>query len=489
MGKTTGFLEFERLEQEHEPAAQRKTHFREFITPLNQKEAKQQAARCMDCGTPFCTFSCPLHNIAPDFNDLVYKEDWEAAYEVLSSTNSFPEFTSRVCPALCENGCVLNYTSKPMGVKSVERAIITHAWNQGWVKPQIPAQLNGKSVAVIGSGPSGLACAQQLARKGYSVTVFEKNSKAGGLLRFGIPDFKLDKTVIERRISQMEAEGVHFRYNTYIGTGAAPKGIWSDAEKHVDPAELLRDFDAVVLAIGSEEPRDLPVKGRKGAGVHFAMEYLPRQNKINDEVPVKEEINAKNKKVLIIGGGDTGSDCLGTAVRQGSTEILQIDLGPRPSAEYDKMKVWPLWPRILRTSTSHEEGGERDWAIMTKEFVRDKKGELKGIKAVRLNWSTDPVTKRPKFEEIPGSEFEIEVDLAILAMGFLHPNQEVLEAFGVETDPRGNARAQYEGVNSFSTNVPKVFAAGDCRRGQSLVVWALAEGRRCAEAVDRYLSA
>ena len=257
----------------------------------------------------------------------------------------------------------------------------------------------------------------------------------------------------------------------------------------MDPAELLRDFDAVVLAIGSEEPRDLPVKGRKGAGVHFAMEYLPRQNKINDEVPVKEEINAKNKKVLIIGGGDTGSDCLGTAVRQGAAEILQIDLGPRPSAEYDKMKVWPLWPRILRTSTSHEEGGERDWAIMTKEFIRDKKGELKGIKAVRLNWSTDPVTKRPKFEEIPGSEFEIEVDLAILAMGFLHPNQGVLEAFGVEADPRGNARAQYEGVNSFSTNVPKVFAAGDCRRGQSLVVWALAEGRRCAEAVDRYLSA
>lgn len=487
MGKTTGFLEFERLEQEHEPAAQRKTHYREFITPLNPKEARQQAARCMDCGTPFCTFSCPLHNIAPDFNDLVYKEDWEAAYEVLSSTNNFPEFTSRVCPALCENGCVLNYTSKPMGVKSIERAIITHAWNQGWVKPKAPATFNGKSVAVIGSGPAGLACAQQLARKGYSVTVFEKNGKAGGLLRFGIPDFKLDKTVIERRISQMEAEGVQFRFNTYIGTQTPPKGVWSDAEKKVDPAELLRDFDAVVLAIGAEEPRDLPVKGRNASGVHFAMEYLPRQNKINDEVPVKEEINAKNKKVLIIGGGDTGSDCLGTAIRQGASKILQIDLGPCPSAEYDKTKVWPLWPRILRTSTSHEEGGDRDWAIMTKEFLRNKKGELTGIKAVRLNWTIDPVTKRPKFEEIPGTEFEIEADMAILAMGFIHPNQAVLQEFGVESDPRGNARAAYEGEDSFRTNVSKVFAAGDCRRGQSLVVWALSEGRRCAEAVDRYL--
>lgn len=486
MGKVTGFLEIERLEQEHEPAAQRKTHFREFITPLNPKEAKQQAARCMDCGTPFCTFSCPLHNVAPDFNDRVYNEDWEAAYEILSATNNFPEFTSRVCPALCENGCVLNYTSKPMGVKSVERAIITHAWNQGWVKPQTPTQLNGKSVAIVGSGPAGLACAQQLARKGYSVTVFEKNSKAGGLLRFGIPDFKLDKAVIDRRIKQLEAEGVHFNFNTYVGKSELPKGVFSEAERTISPDEILRDFDAVVLAIGSEEPRDLPVKGRDRKGIHLAMEYLPLQNKINAEIEVKEPISAKGKKVLVIGGGDTGSDCLGTAIRQGAAEVLQIDLGAKPPVDYDKMTVWPLWPRILRTSTSHEEGGERDWAIMTKEFIHNKKGELTGVKAVRLNWVTDPVTQRPKPEEIEGSEFEIEADMAVLAMGFAHPNQSVIKDFDLDTDPRGNIRAKYEGEGCFKTSSPKVFAAGDCRRGQSLVVWALAEGRRCAEAVQAY---
>ncbi len=487
MGKTTGFLEFERLEQEHEPVAQRKTHFKEFITPLGATEAKQQAARCMDCGTPFCTFSCPLHNIAPDFNDRIYNEDWAAAYEILSSTNNFPDFTSRLCPALCENGCILNYTSKSMGVKSIERAIITHAWNQGWVKPQLPEKRIAKSVAVIGSGPSGLICAQQLARKGYAVTVFEKNCRPGGLLRFGIPDFKLDKSVIDRRIKQMEAEGVQFRLSTSIGTQKHPNGVWSDAERTIDAEEIMRDFSAVVLAIGSEEPRDLKVPGRNLKGVYFALQYLPTQNKINAKLPHKGEISAKGKKVLIIGGGDTGSDCLGTAIRQGAKSVLQIDITAKPGPTYDKYKIWPKWPNILRTSTSQEEGGERDWAVLTKELIDDGHGNVKGAKAVRIKWSPDPLTGRFKFEEIAGSEFEMEADLVVIAMGFMHPNHSVLEAFGIEKDMRGNAKANYDTENNFATNIPKVFAAGDCRRGQSLVVWALAEGRRCAEAVAEYL--
>lgn len=488
MGKVTGFMEYERLEQTHEPVAQRKTHFHEFITPLSRKEAKRQAARCMDCGTPFCTFSCPLHNVAPEFNDLVYKEDWEHAYHVLAGTNNFPEFTSRVCPALCENGCVMNYTQKAMGVKSIERAIITNAWNEGWVKPEPAKERKGKSVAIIGSGPAGLACAQQLARKGYAVTVFEKNKRPGGLLRYGIPDFKLDKSLIDRRISQMEAEGVQFRCSTSIGCAQHPNGIWSDGERFIEASELLRDFSAVVLAIGSETPRDLPVKGRNLEGIHFALEYLPVQNKRNASESLSREISAENKKVLIIGGGDTGSDCLGTAIRQGAEKVLQIDLGPKPPESYDKAMVWPEWPRVLRTSTSQEEGGERDYSISTKEFISDKKGRVRGVKAVRLEWSKDPLTGRSVPKEIEGSDFEIEADLILLAMGFLQPNSEVLSAFGVKTDMRGNASASYEGSDAFITNVPKVFAAGDCRRGQSLVVRALAEGRRCAEAVDKYLS-
>lgn len=487
MGKVTGFMEYERLEQAHEPVAQRKTHFREFITPLSHKEAQQQAARCMDCGTPFCTFSCPLHNVAPEFNDLVYQDDWEKAYAVLSSTNNFPEFTSRVCPALCENGCIMNYTAKPMGVKSIERAIITKAWNQGWVKPEPPKVRKNQSVAVIGSGPSGLACAQQLARKGYAVTVFEKNKRPGGLLRYGIPDFKLDKSLIDRRVAQMENEGVQFRCSTSIASEPHPQGVWSDGENVIEPSEILRDFSAVVLAVGSETPRDLPIKGRKLDGIHFAMEYLPVQNKRNASESTSKEISAENRKVLIIGGGDTGSDCLGTAIRQGAQKILQIDLGPKPPETYDKSAVWPEWPRVLRTSTSQEEGGERDYAISTKEFLADKNGRVRGVKAVRLNWSKDPLTGRPISKEIENSEFEIEADLVLLAMGFLHPSEPVLKAFGVETDRRGNAQAAYEGESAFKTNVPKVFAAGDCRRGQSLVVRALAEGRRCAEAVDNYL--
>ena len=321
MGKVTGFMEFERLEQAHEPVAQRKTHFREFITPLSQQEAKQQAARCMDCGTPFCTFSCPLHNVAPEFNDLVYNEDWEKAYHVLSSTNNFPEFTSRVCPALCENGCIMNYTQRAMGVKSIERAIITNAWNQGWVKPEPPKEHKDKSVAVVGSGPAGLACAQQLARMGYAVTVFEKNKRPGGLLRYGIPDFKLDKSLIDRRIAQMENEGVQFRCSTSIGVPDHPHGIWNDSERTIDVSELLRDFSVVVLAVGSETPRDLQVKGRDLKGIHFALEYLPVQNKHNASEPFDEDISAKDRKVLIIGGGDTGSDCLGTAIRQGAEKV------------------------------------------------------------------------------------------------------------------------------------------------------------------------
>lgn len=487
MGKVTGFMEYERLEQAHEPVAQRKTHFREFITPLSQKEAKQQAARCMDCGTPFCTFSCPLHNVAPEFNDLVYQDDWEKAYAVLSSTNNFPEFTSRVCPALCENGCVMNYTGKAMGVKSIERAIITNAWNQGWVKPQPAKVRRDKSVAVVGSGPSGLACAQQLARKGYAVTVFEKNKRPGGLLRYGIPDFKLDKSLIDRRIAQMENEGVQFRCSTSIAAEPHPHGVWSDSEHVIAPSELLRDFSAVVLAVGSETPRDLSVKGRDLEGIHFAMEYLPVQNKHNASESVGKEVSAENRKVLIIGGGDTGSDCLGTAIRQGAQEVLQIDLGPKPPETYDKSTVWPEWPRVLRTSTSQEEGGERDYAVSTKEFLGDENGRVRGVKAVRLDWSKDPVSGRYIFKEIEGSEFEIEADLVLLAMGFLQPSSPVMKAFDVKTDRRGNAQAAYEGEDAFKTNIPKVFAAGDCRRGQSLVVRALAEGRRCAEAVDKFL--
>ena len=481
-------MEFERLEQEHEPVAQRKNHFREFISPLSIKEAQQQSARCMDCGTPFCTFSCPLHNVAPEFNDLVYHGDWERAYEVLSETNNFPEFTSRVCPALCENGCVLNYTQKPMGVKSVERAIITNAWNQGWVVPQRAKTAKNKSVAVVGSGPAGLACAQQLARKGYAVTVFEKNKRAGGLLRYGIPDFKLDKSLIDRRILQMEAEGVQFRYQTSIGVEKNAKGVWSDAERVIEPAELLRDFSAIVLAIGSEVPRDLDIDGRKLKGIYFAMQYLPTQNKINASETVKEKITAKDKKVLIIGGGDTGSDCLGTAIRQGAAKVMQIDLGPKPPETYDKDKVWPHWPRVLRTSTSQEEGGERDYSVCTKKFISDRKGKVRAVKAVRLQWDLDPVSGQRKATEVAGSEFEIEADLVILAMGFAHPQSEVLDALNVESDLRGNAKAAEKGDLAFQTNVPKVFAAGDCRKGQSLVVRALADGRACADAVDRYLS-
>ena len=450
MGKITGFMEFERLEQAHEPVKQRKTHFREFITPLNPQQAKKQAARCMDCGTPFCTFSCPLNNVAPEFNDLIYNEKWEEAYRVLAATNNFPEFTSRVCPALCENGCVMNYTNVAIGVKS-------------------------------------LVCAQQLARKGYAVTVFEKNKRPGGLLRYGIPDFKLDKSLIDRRIAQMEAEGVRFNCGTSIGIKEHPDGVWSDAERVIDPQELLRDFSAVVLAIGSETPRDLKVAGRELKGVHFAMEYLPSQNKINADEAAHKEISAQDKKVLIIGGGDTGSDCLGTAIRQGASKVLQIDLGPKPPETYDKSSVWPNWPNVYRVSTSQEEGGERDYAISTTEFISNKKGSVKGVKAVRLEWTSDPITGRRMKKEIPGSEFEIEADLVLLAMGFVQPSEPVLKALGVQTDIRGNAKAAYEGVDAFKTNVPKVFAAGDCRRGQSLVVRALAEGRRCAEAVDKYL--
>ncbi|MCD8340517.1 MAG: glutamate synthase subunit beta [Burkholderiales bacterium] len=487
MGKPTGFMEYQRLEQKHEPVEVRLTHFNEFISPLESEEARQQAARCMDCGTPFCTFSCPLHNIAPEFNDYIYNGDWETAYEVLSSTNNFPEFTSRICPALCENGCILNYTATAMGVKSVERAIITHAWNKGWVKPKISRDRKEKSIAIVGSGPSGLACAQQLARKGYAVTVFEKNSRPGGLLRFGIPDFKLDKAVLDRRIDQLKAEGVKFECNTNVAVEEHPSGIWSDAEKLVSADDLKKNFDAVVLTIGSEEPRDLKVPGRNLNGVCFAMEYLPRQNRINADLPIEGEISAKDKKVLIIGGGDTGSDCLGTALRQGAKSVLQIDLGPKPPETYNKVKVWPQWPKSLRTSTSQEEGGERDWAISSKEFVDDGQGNVCGVKAVRLKWNPDPLTGRIKFEEIKGSDFTIDADLVILAMGFAHPNNKVLDAFGVEKDGRGNAKANYDTGNNFATSVPGVFAAGDCRRGQSLVVWALSEGRRCAETVDEYL--
>ena len=497
MGKPTGFLEYERRVSEEIAPLERIKNFNEFHIPLPLEKQQLQGARCMACGVPFCQYGkmingmasgCPLNNLCPEWNDLVYTGNWEQAYNRLMKTHCFPEFTSRVCPALCEAACTCNLNGDPVSTKENERAIIERAYETGLVKAQPPKVRTGKKVAVIGSGPSGLAVAMQLNRRGHEVTVFERNDRIGGLLRYGIPDFKLDKSLIDRRIAQMENEGVQFRCSTSIGVPDHPHGIWNDSERTIDVSELLRDFSVVVLAVGSETPRDLQVKGRDLKGIHFALEYLPVQNKHNASEPFDEDISAKDRKVLIIGGGDTGSDCLGTAIRQGAEKVLQIDLGPKPPETYDKSMVWPNWPAVMRTSTSQEEGGERDYAISTKEFLSDGEGRVRGVKAVRLEWMKDPVTGRRTFKEIPDSEFEIESDLVLLAMGFLHPSSPVMDAFGVQTDMRGNAQAAYEGKDAFRTNVPKVFAAGDCRRGQSLVVRALAEGRRCAEAVDKFLS-
>jgi glutamate synthase (NADPH/NADH) small chain len=479
MGKVTGFLEFERLEEGYEPVEKRLKNYKEFVIGLTPEQAKQQGARCMDCGTPFCNSGCPVNNIIPDFNDLVYQGDWKNAIEVLHSTNNFPDFTGRVCPAPCEAACVLNINNDPIGIKSIEHAIIDRAWAEGWVQPQPPKVKTGKKVAVVGSGPAGMAAAQQLARVGHDVTVFEKNDTIGGLLRFGIPDFKFDKSHIDRRVKQMEAEGVVFKTNVIVGDMPAGSKVTNWAKESVSPEQLKKDFDAVILTGGAEQSRDLPVPGRDLAGIHFAMEFLPQQNRVNAGGKVKDQIMATGKDVIVIGGGDTGSDCVGTSNRHGAKSVTQFEVMPQPPEQENKELTWPYWPIKLRTSSSHEEGCTREFAIATKEFFGEN-GKVTGLKTVHVEF------KDGKFVEIAGTEKTYKADLVLLAMGFTNPVNTLLDGFGVEKDGRGNAKASTD-IGGYRTNVDKVFAAGDVRRGQSLVVWAIREGRQAAREVDEFL--
>jgi len=467
MGKITGFLEYARLSEANLPVTDRIKNYKEFVLHLTDDQAKTQGARCMDCGIPFCMTGCPINNIIPDWNDLVYKQDWKHAIDVLHSTNNFPEFTGRICPAPCEAACTLNINADPVGIKSIEHAIIDKAWDNGWVIPQPPEQKTGKKIAVVGSGPAGLAAAQQLARVGHDVVVLEKSDRIGGLLRYGIPDFKMEKSHIDRRMAQMEAEGVQFRVNQNVG-------------ENVKADNLLKEYDAVILAGGAEQPRDLPVPGRNLDGVEFAMDFLTAQNMViaGDQVP--NQTKATGKHVIVIGGGDTGSDCVGTSNRHGAISITQFELMPQPPEHENKELTWPDWPLKLRTSSSHEEGVERDWSITTKELIGEN-GKVKALKGARVEW------KDGRMQEMPDSEFTIPADLVLLAMGFVSPMQKVLDAFGVEKDARGNAKASTDGEGCYATSKPKVFAAGDMRRGQSLVVWAIREGRQCARAVDEFL--
>jgi glutamate synthase (NADPH/NADH) small chain len=487
MGKVTGFMEFERLDEGYEPVEKRVKNYKEFVIGLNAEQAKQQGARCMDCGTPFCNNGCPVNNIIPDFNDLVYRgraEDWKAAIAVLHSTNNFPEFTGRICPAPCEAACTLNVNDDAVGIKSIEHAIIDRAWEEGWVTPRPAKARTGKSVAVVGSGPAGLAAAQQLARAGHAVTVFEKNDRVGGLLRYGIPDFKMEKSHIDRRVAQMEAEGVVFRTGVLVADLGEGSKVTNWAKESIGPEELKGQFDAVLLAGGAEASRDLPVPGRDLQGVHFAMEFLPQQNKVNAGDKLKNQIRADGKHVVVIGGGDTGSDCVGTSNRHGAKSVTQFELMPQPPEVEDRPLTWPYWPIKLRTSSSHEEGCERAFAIATKEFLGGEgkdKGKLAGVKTVKVEWSGGKMT------EVPGSEQILKADLVFLAMGFVSPVATILDAFGVAKDARGNAKATTDFTGGYATNVPKVFAAGDMRRGQSLVVWAIREGRQAARAVDEFL--
>ena len=482
MGKVTGFLEFDRLEEGYAPVAERVRHYREFVIGLDEPQARQQGARCMDCGTPFCNHGCPVNNVIPDFNDLVYRGGWKQAFAVLDATNNFPEFTGRICPAPCEAACVLNINAAPVGIKSIEHAIIDRAWAEGWVAPRPAARKSGKKVAVVGGGPAGLAAAQQLARAGHDVTLFEKNQRVGGLLRYGIPDFKLDKAHIDRRVEQMRAEGVTFR--TGVLVGALPKSgpgakVTNLSAETVPAKQLLKAFDAVLLTGGAEQSRDLPAPGRELDGIHFAMELLPQQNRANAGDKVKDAISAKGKHVIVIGGGDTGSDCVGTSNRHGAKSVTQFELLPMPPEVENKPLTWPYWPLKLRTSSSHEEGAAREFAISTKEFIGDGKGgKVKALKTVQVEF------KDGKPVEVPGSEKQWPADLVLLAMGFTNPLASVLEAFGVDKDARGNAKTNAGG---YATSAPKVFAAGDMRRGQSLVVWAIREGREAAKAVDEFL--
>ena len=480
MGKATGFLEFERIEEGYKPVPERVKHYKEFVIGLSEDDAKKQGARCMDCGTPFCNNGCPVNNIIPDFNDLVYQGDWKNAITILHSTNNFPEFTGRICPAPCEAACTLNINDDPIGIKSIEHAIIDKAWAEGWVKPVIAKHKTGKKIAIVGSGPAGMAAAQQLARAGHDVTLFEKNDRVGGLLRYGIPDFKMEKSHIDRRVEQMQAEGVTFKTSVMVGNLPKDSKVTNWAKETISPEQLKKDFDAVLLTGGAEQSRDLPVPGRDLDGVHFAMEFLPQQNKVNAGDKLKGQLRADGKHVIVIGGGDTGSDCVGTSNRHGAVSVTQFEVMPQPPEEENKPLVWPYWPLKLRTSSSHEEGCQREFAISTKEFIGEK-GKLTGLKTVHVEM------KDGKLTEVPGTEKTYKADMVFLAMGFVSPVASVIDAFGIDKDNRGNAKAHTEFSGGYATNVPKVFAAGDMRRGQSLVVWAIREGRQAARAVDEFL--
>jgi glutamate synthase (NADPH/NADH) small chain len=475
MGKPTGFLEVERADRGYDKPAARKKNWKEFVKPLPEPVLRAQASRCMDCGIPFCHEGCPVNNLIPDWNNLVYRDQWRQASVALHSTNNFPEFTGRICPAPCEASCTLNIDDNPVTIKTIECAIVDRGWQEGWIVPLPPARHTGKRVAVVGSGPAGMACAQQLARAGHAVTLFEKSDRIGGLLRYGIPDFKMEKGLIDRRVEQMNAEGVEFRTSVEIGT-----------DVNID--ELLAQYDALALTGGAELPRDLEVPGRELAGIHFAMDFLPQQNKrvAGDPEPIAAPggtITAKGKHVVVIGGGDTGSDCIGTSTRQGARSITQLEILPKPPEHENKALVWPDWPLKLRTSSSQEEGCDRDWAVLTKRAL-GASGHVETLECVRVEWMQGP-DGRWAMQEMPDSSFELKADLVLLAMGFLGPRKlGMVEQAGVKLDPRGNIAAN---TLDYQSSVPKVFAAGDMRRGQSLVVWAIREGRQCARAVDEFL--
>ena len=475
MGKITGFLEIERHDRASEKPEERIHNYHEFVKPLPYADVSKQAARCMDCGIPFCHQGCPVNNQIPDWNNLVYRDQWRTASENLHTTNNFPEFTGRVCPAPCEASCTLNIIDTPVTIKTIECQIVDRAWEEGWLQPLMAPRKTGKTVAVVGSGPAGMACAQQLARAGHSVTLFEKNDRIGGLLRYGIPDFKMEKHLIDRRVRQMQAECVVFKTGVEVGKGVS-----------VD--QLLADYDAVVLSGGAEAPRDLPISGRELDGIHFAMDFLTQQNKrVAGDSEAKAAPNgtltAKGKHVVVIGGGDTGSDCVGTSNRQGAASVTQFEIMPQPPVKENKMLVWPDWPLKLRTSSSHQEGCARDWSVQTKRAIGEN-GRITALECVRVEWQVGDGGKM-NLVEVPGSAFTLKADLVLLAMGFVGPRKPgLVEQSGVELDPRGNVKAP---MTDYKTSKPKVFACGDMRRGQSLVVWAIKEGRQCARGVDAFL--